>query len=191
VKETVIVIIFTCELQYSVLTNLNDACKTWMYKIITSLMSLSDKLYALLQKHNFTGKARSDFNCSTSGQNYVFKCRPTYCKAGMKEGEVWIRKDRTHFSSYSWKIAVKIILYYVTITPHLIHSYFSILILVTGATIRFMFGFTWHSTIPKCYCECPWLNKVINFYMQLNKLVWEIYTSVFIYMCINQRYTTI
>jgi hypothetical protein len=65
-----------------------------------------------------------------------------YCRAGMKEGEVGIRKDGTHFLSYSWKIAVKIIQYYVTITPHLMCSYFSILILVTGSTLRFMFGFT-------------------------------------------------
>jgi hypothetical protein len=74
---------------------------TAMQKIITSLMSLFVKLYAFLQKHNFTGKAHSDFNCFTSGQNYVFKCRPMYCRAGMKEGEVGIRKDGTHFLSYS------------------------------------------------------------------------------------------
>jgi hypothetical protein len=67
------------------------------------------KLYALTRKHNFTGKAHSDFICFTSGQNYVFKCRPTYCKAGMKGGKVGMRKDRTHFLSYSWKVAVKII----------------------------------------------------------------------------------
>jgi hypothetical protein len=61
------------------------------------------------QKHNLTGKAHLDFICFTSGQNNVFKCRLTYCKAGMKEGEVGIRKDGTDFFKLLLKLAVKII----------------------------------------------------------------------------------
>jgi hypothetical protein len=57
--------------------------------------------YALAQRYNSAGKAHSDSICFTPGQNNVFKCRLTYCKSGMKEGEMGIRKDGVHLLSYS------------------------------------------------------------------------------------------